>query len=266
MEVMLVLKAVAALGGLGLVFGSLLEVTSRKFAVEVDPRVSLLLAVLPGANCGACGLPGCEAAAEAIASGKIPIDSCVAGGQETLEAVARVMGVEVTTLIEPFRAFIRCGGGRGKVSLRFLYDGVADCVIAEKTTHGDLACSYGCLGLGSCVKSCPFDALSIGENHLPVVNWAKCTGCGICVSICPRKIISLVPEKAQIGVACNSKDKGPVVRKICQVGCIACNACVKVCESGAITLVDNLAIIDYKKCTFCGKCIEKCPTKCIVLL
>jgi ferredoxin len=129
---------------------------------------------------------------------------------------------------------------------------------------GPLVCGYGCLGYGDCERSCAFDAIAVGPDGLPVVDLLKCTRCGACLKACPRGIIAYLPQKAEVAVLCCSKDRGPAVRKACSVGCIACKACEKVCEPGAIVVTDNLAVIDYAKCTSCGKCIEKCPTKCIV--
>jgi electron transport complex protein RnfB len=262
MDLALIFKAVATLGGLGLIFGGLLEVASKKFAVEVDPRVEKVMEILPGLNCGACGYAGCEGAAEAIVKGIVSVDVCNVGGPEAAEKIAELLGVKIEKK-EATKPFLKCGGGRRVVNLKFEYDGVKDCALIHSLNGGDLACSYGCLGYGNCERACPFDALHIVDG-LPQFNDEKCVRCGLCVQACPRNLIELIPEKAGLGNACSSKDKGKVVRKICSVGCIACGACVKVCESGAIQLIDNLAVIDYKKCTACLKCVEKCPTKCLV--
>lgn len=260
----LVIYAVVAMGGLGALLGGILAVASVKFHVEVDPRVEKVREVLPGANCGACGIPGCEAAAEAIVEGKIPYDACIAGGNSVSEAVAEVLGIEAGEWAEPLVTVLRCQGGRGKVQLRYQYQGVADCHAAQLVAGGPLACAYGCLGFGDCVEACPFDAMRMAEDGLPQIDLDKCTRCGICINICPRDILAFLPESAEVAVLCVSKDKAKVVREACKIGCIACKACEKVCEPEAITVVDNLAVIDYTKCTSCGKCVEKCPTKCLV--
>lgn len=260
----LVIYAVAAMGGLGLVMGGLLAIASIKFHVDVDPRVEKVRAVLPGANCGACGIPGCDAAAEAIVEGKVPFDACVAGGHSVAEAVAAVLGLEAGERAEPVVTLLRCQGGKGNVEPRYQYQGLEDCHAANLIAGGPLACTYGCLGFGDCVRSCPFDAMEMGENGLPQIDLDKCTRCGICITTCPRDIIAFLPESAEVVNLCVSKDKGSVTRKGCKVGCIACKACEKVCEPEAIVVVDNLAVIDYSKCNSCGKCIEKCPPKCLV--
>lgn len=262
----LVLYAVAVMAGSGLVMGGLLAIASVKFHVEVDPRVERVRAVLPGANCGACGLPGCDAAAAAMVEGKVPPGACTAGGHAVREAVAAVLGVEAGEAAAPVVTVVRCQGGRGKAQLRFDYEGIRDCRAASAMAGGPLVCGYGCLGFGDCERSCAFDAIAIGPDGLPVVDLEKCTRCGACIKACPRSIIAYLPQKAEVAVLCCSKDRGPAVRKACSVGCIACKACEKVCEPGAIVVTDNLAVIDYQKCTSCGKCVEKCPTKCIVRL
>ncbi len=263
MDYGLILKAMGTMGGLALALGSFLFFASKKFHVETDPRVEKVLAFLPGLNCGACGYSGCEGAAEAIVKGAASIDACTVGGAETAERIANLLGVELEVK-EPTKPFLKCGGGRKQVGSKYEYDGVEDCAVAQSLAGGYLACTYGCLGFGNCEKVCPFDALHIVDG-LPVFN-ENCVRCGLCAQACPRNLIVFIPERAGVANACNSKDKGKVVRKVCKVGCIACGACVKVCESGAIEIVDNLAIIDYEKCTNCQKCVEKCPTKCLVSL
>jgi Na+-translocating ferredoxin:NAD+ oxidoreductase RNF subunit RnfB len=258
--------AVAALAGAGLLMGIILAVASIRFHVEVDPRVEQVRAVLPGANCGACGLPGCDAAAEAIVRGAAPPGVCTAGGSAVAAAVAAVLGVVAGEGGVPPRTTVRCQGGRGKVKARFVYDGVDACHAAQITAGGPLACPYGCLGLGDCFRSCKFGAIVMGEDGLPHIDLDKCTRCGLCLAACPRKIIAFLPGNAPVAVLCVSRDRGKTVREICTVGCIACGACVKACQPKAITLADNLAVIDYSLCDGCGQCVAKCPTKCLVSL
>lgn len=260
----IVILAVAIMTGAGLLMGGLLAVASIRFHVEVDPKVGKARAVLPGSNCGACGFPGCDAAAEAIVKGDAPVNVCVAGGREVEKALAETLGIDAGDEKEPVVTVVRCRGGRGNVKTRYKYDGIASCHAANLTAGGPLACSWGCLGYGDCVKACPFDAVKMGEDGLPEIDLVQCTRCGICVSACPRNIIAFLPASSEVAVLCVSRDKGKVVRAACKVGCIACRACERICEPGAITITDNLAIIDYAKCTGCGKCVDKCPTKCLV--
>ncbi len=263
MDWMLVIFAVAVMGGTGLLLGGLLAVASAIFHVEVDPRVERIRAALPGANCGACGFPGCDAAAAAIAEGKAPAGACTAGGASTRDAIALILGISAGEHV-PVKTVVRCQGGRGKVRERFRYDGVDTCHAAHITAGGPLACHYGCLGFGDCQRACPFDAISMQENGLPLIDEDKCTRCGLCVKACPRRIIALLPEKADVMILCVSLDKGKAVKEECDVGCIACAACQRVCPVKAIDMVDNLAVINYDLCTSCGACVGKCPTKCII--
>jgi len=259
----LIFKAVLALGGLAIVFGVLLAVASVKFHVEIDPRVDEVLDALVGSNCGACGFPGCLPAAEAVVKGKAPVDVCVAGGKAVAEAVAKIMGVEVT-VTERGVAHVHCRGGLSESIPNAIYQGIDSCAAAEKIAGGGKACKYGCLGLGTCKAVCPVNAIIIDEDHRRVVNRDKCTGCGLCVEACPRHLIEIVPRKQIILVKCSSKDKGSVAKKICTVSCIACKKCEKVCKYDAIHVRKNRAWIDYDKCTQCGKCVEVCPTTAVV--
>ena len=250
------------MGGLGLIFGALLAFASEKFSVKVDPRQAEVRAILPGANCGACGFPGCDAFAEAVIEGTTEVSGCTAATSEVIEEIAAIIGVEANTE-GPKVAFLKCKGSTDKTVENCKYEGVMDCrqaaIIPGK---GPTACSYGCLGLGTCAEVCPFDAICI-ENGLAIIDVEKCVGCGICVEQCPRDVLMLVPESAKVQVACNSPLKGPDVKKACSVGCIGCTICVKACPVQAIEMVDSLAVIDSSKCINCGICALKCPVKCI---
>jgi electron transport complex protein RnfB len=258
------LFAMIALGGLGLLFAAGLAYASRKFAVKEDPRVSQVLDALAGANCGACGYPGCRAFAEAVVKGEAPIHACTPGGAESTSRIARIMGMETAEgEYLPKVAVVHCRGGLKEARELFHYQGLEDCAAAQLVGGGSKACRYGCLGLGTCARICPFDALSMGQNGLPVVDDMKCTGCGMCVDACPRNIIQLIPRSAQIYLACVSQDKGKSVKAVCSVGCIGCGLCAKpkVTPSGAITMDGNLPVVDYTKSdTDLLVAMAKCPT------
>lgn len=264
--------AIASLAGLGLVFGSALGYASKKLAVESDPRKDQILAVLPGANCGACGFPGCSGLAEAIAAGKAPVDACPVGKKPVAEKVAAIMGVQAVGSDEPKVARVRCQGGREQAKTRYEYVGIRDCTAASLVADGFKSCTYGCLGFGTCVKACPFDAIHMGDNGLPIVDEEKCTACGKCVTACPRDIIVLAGKNDPVEVMCVSHMKGAEVRKACSVGCIGCGLCAKNCPRGAITMVDGLAVIDHGKCDGCAGieggpiCVAKCPTHALISL
>lgn len=256
---MSVLLALVVLGGLGLLFGGLITFVSQRFAVEEDERVELIADLLPGANCGACGLAGCINAAEKIIAGEIPVDSCVPGGKAVCDAICKVLGRESVAGGTKKVAQIYCLGTKDVAADKFEYHGVPDCKAAMMYGGGFKACKYGCLGLGTCAEVCPFDAMHMGENGLPVVDTARCNGCGVCAKACPRGIIRIVDaERPGYEVLCSSKDRGGTVRKVCEVGCTGCKACVKACPNDAIVVEDYLARIDPAKCDGCGKCVEAC--------
>ena len=257
-----VLYAILVVGGLGLVAGIVLALASEKFAVEVDPRVEELEAVLPGINCGACGHPSCSGAAKAIAEGLAPVSVCIAGGEATLRLVAKVMGVEAEAA-DARVAKIQCRGDLGIARVKYEYHGIEDCRAAYILFDGAKTCSYGCLALGTCAKSCPFGAIEYDFHRVPKVRYSKCTGCGVCVDVCPRSLIDLYDASEEIFVMCKSHDKGAQVKKICEVGCISCGICERTCPFDAIIVQDGLAVIDHDKCKKCGLCVRACPGDCI---
>lgn len=253
---------IIALGGLGLLFGLVLAFASKKFAVEIDPRVEQVRSVLPGANCGACGFPGCDGLAAAVAEGKAKPNACPVAGPEGAKKIAAILGVE-SNAGERQIARVKCQGSEGNASVIFDYEGLNDCGGAAEFASGNKSCRFACLGLGSCVRACKFDALRI-ENGIAVVDEEKCVSCGACVNACPKNIISLMPQSNPVFLLCRNVDMGKKVREVCLHGCITCNRCAKSCESGAITMVNSLPTFDYTKCTACGKCAEVCPTKSIL--
>ena len=258
-----VLYAIIVLGVMGAAFGLALAVASKVFAVEVDPREEAISGVLPGANCGGCGYPGCGGYASAVVAGEAPVNKCAAGGADVAAQIAAIMGVEAGNS-ERMVAQVMCSGGNGNVVKKYQYSGVTDCAAANLLSgKGENACAHACLGLGSCVKACAFDAIHV-VNGAAVVDHEKCVGCMSCAAVCPKHVIAEVPYAAQVTVPCSSKDKGAATRKACAVGCIGCKLCERTCESDAIHVVDNCAVIDYAKCTNCGACAEKCPRKIIV--
>ncbi len=255
---MLIIYAIAALGLIGLLFGLFLATAARVFAVETDPRVEAVKDVLPGVNCGACGYAGCVNFAEGVVNGEAKVSGCIPGGEETTQEVAAVLGQEVGESV-PLVATVFCIGDYDRAKDLFVYDGIDDCAVAGDMNGGFKACGYGCLGLGNCVRACPFEAIRMGKHGLPVVDEDMCSGCGLCAKACPRQLIKILPqeEKGYL-VLCSSHDRGKTVGKACSVGCIACKACIKACEHEAIVMEDNLAVIDLDKCTDCGECVPKC--------
>ena len=262
MDTQAIIFAIVSIGGLGIVFGAILGFASKIFAVDEDPRVGQVQECLPGANCGGCGYPGCGGLATAIVAGKAPVNACAPGGAKAAAAIAEVMGV-VAEETEPTVAFVKCGGTCDKAQNKYDYDGIDDCIMAAQLAGASSkACAYGCMGLGSCVKACKFDAIKI-ENGVAVVDPDLCVSCGKCVSTCPKHIIEIVPKKKKVKVQCSSKDMGKAVMSVCSAGCIGCKICEKTCKFDAIHVIDNIAVIDYDKCKNCGMCANKCPKKVI---
>lgn len=258
-----IIIATATVSVTGLLIGIFLGLAGEKFKVIVDEREEKIIGVLPGNNCGGCGYAGCSGLASAIVKGEAPVNGCPVGGNSVAEKVSEIMGVEATSGAKKV-AYVRCQGDCDKAANNYEYTGSTDChALLFVPDGGPKKCKYGCLGGGSCVKACPFDAISI-INGIAVVNKEKCTSCGNCVKECSQGLIELVPYDKQVRVSCFSKDKGPAAMKTCQTACIGCGICAKNCPFEAITIENNLAVIDYDKCKNCGLCATKCPRNSII--
>lgn len=265
MSIIGIVVAMCVVGLVGIFVGLFLGVAGLKFKVEVDEREEAVLAALPGNNCGGCGFAGCSGLAAAIAKGEATVNACPVGGEPVGNKIAAIMGVEAEST-EKMVAFVHCQGDCEKAGQDYDYSGVEDCrVMSFVPAGGPKSCNSGCMGYGSCVKACPFDAIHV-VNGVAVVDKEKCRACGKCIAVCPKNLISLIPYNAKTEVACKSTDKGPVTMKACSVGCIGCGICVKNCPSEAITVSDFHATIDQSKCTGCGACVAKCPKKAIIEL
>ncbi|MFH1421587.1 MAG: RnfABCDGE type electron transport complex subunit B [Planctomycetota bacterium] len=263
MDLLGIAATVLGLGILGLIFGIVLAVAAQKFHVETDPRIDTITSMLPGANCGGCGFPGCSGYAAGIVLQSAPLNKCSPGGSETSKKIAEVMGQSVQET-ERLVAVVACRGTAAVAKNRFQYEGISDCRSAHLVNAGFKACSYGCLGFGTCEKACPFAAIVKGEDGLPIIVEENCKACGKCVEACPRSIIQLAPFSKHVHVLCKSRDKGAATKKACSAGCIGCKKCEKVCKFEAIKIENNLAVIDYSKCKNCGKCVTECPQNVIV--
>jgi len=260
----LVKFAAVFLAGISAVFGLGLAFAAKKFAVETDPRIEEVVSVLAHAHCGACGYPGCRQYAEAVVMNPdVPPNLCTPGREPVAKAVAIITGKELK-ITEPRVARVCCQGGFSKSARRFKYEGVEDCRAAVLASGGDKSCIYGCLGYGTCARVCPFGAITMNEDFLPVIDPVKCTACGKCAQACPKKVIEILPLAKGVIIRCHSKDKGAITKKNCQVGCIACGLCVKVCPYNATVIENNLSRIDLDKCKVCGLCVTKCPTNAIM--
>lgn len=259
---MTILYSTLVLLVLALLFGFTLAVLGKKFAVREDERIKLVREKLSGANCGGCGFAGCDAFAKAVVEGKADINACAATSADNKKAIADIMGQNITS--EDTVIVVACSGGDNALN-KYEYMGYGNCRSMELLGGGKKQCKWGCLGMGSCVETCPFGAMEIGKNGYAQVNRDKCVACGKCIDACPKRLVKRIPASAKYYVACSNCLRGlKDVRALCSAGCIGCGLCAKVCPNGAITLIDNLAVIDYQKCTGCGICASKCPSKCIL--
>ncbi len=262
-----ILYAIIILGSIGILSAALLYFVAQKFKVIENPLIDEISEVLPGANCGGCGFAGCRNLAEAIVkAGNMDGLKCPAGGNSTSSKIAELLGVAASESA-PQLAVLRCNGSFQNSPTKAYYEGLNDCKFAHDLFVGQGGCSYGCLGLGNCERSCAFDALSIDrETGLPVVNEELCTSCGACVKACPRSLFEIRDKgmkSRRVWVSCMNKAKGAEAKKNCQTACIACGKCQKICPFEAITIENNLAYIDFNKCKLCRKCVSECPTGAI---
>ncbi|MBO6214852.1 MAG: RnfABCDGE type electron transport complex subunit B, partial [Lachnospiraceae bacterium] len=262
MSIMGVVLATVILGVSGCLIGFFLCIASEKFKVEVDERETAIIGVLPGNNCGGCGYAGCSGLAAAIVKGEAPVNGCPVGGEPVAAKVGDIMGVAAEAGVRKV-AYVKCSGDCEKAKENYKYIGVEDCnAMAFVPGKGPKACDYGCMGFGSCVKACPFDAIHIIDG-IAKVDKEACKACGKCIDTCPNHLIELIPYDASYAVACSSPQKGKEVMAVCAAGCIGCHMCEKQCLSDAIHVEGNVAHIDQEKCSRCGACAEKCPKKVI---
>lgn len=264
---MTIIYTILSLSFLGAISAVILYFVAQQFKVIEDPRIGDVEGMLPGANCGGCGFPGCRGMAEQLVKAESMEGlNCPVSDPKAMTAIASYLGFEAI-IQEPKIAVLRCNGTCELRPKTTNYDGAGSCAIAATLYSGETGCSFGCLGEGDCVAACKFGAMYMDPvTGLPVIIEEKCIACGACVKACPKHIIELRNKgknNRRIYVACANKDKGAAAKKACQVACIGCGKCVKVCAFDAITLENNLAYIDYNKCKLCRKCVAECPTNSI---
>lgn len=263
----IILLTVVTLVAIGALAAIILYFVAQKFKVFEDPRIDQVEDVLPAANCGGCGFPGCRNFAETLVKSENWENLfCPVGGNDTMANAASILGREAIAQA-PRVAVVRCNGTPEHRPRLNVYDGAQTCTIVHSLYMGESGCPNGCLGCGDCVVVCDFDAIHMDpDTGLPVVVDDNCTACGACVDACPRDIIELrkkMKKDRKIFVSCINTEKGAMAKKNCAVACIGCSKCFKVCEYDAITMENNLAFIDSDKCKFCRKCMPVCPTDAI---
>jgi RnfABCDGE-type electron transport complex B subunit len=251
---------------LAFILGLSLGFFKKFFSVKEDPLTSKIRGLLPGANCGACGFPGCDGYAAAIAEGRAGINSCTAGGKSVAEQLSDLVGGEAD--VKPQVAMLACRGTREKSKLKGEYTGVKSCRAAKVSTGSIKNCLWGCQGFGDCVSVCKFGALSMGEDDIPKIDKKKCSGCRACAKECPQHIIWSIPGEAGAArpLCSNRNANKAMVAKNCKAGCIKCEICVKNCPEGCIEMVNGIPVVDPEKCSQCGTCVSKCPVKVMSLI
>lgn len=242
---------------IGGALGIALSFAAKYLKTKEDPRVEKVLENLPSANCGGCGFAGCAAFANAVVNGEASPGKCAVASGDAISSIYEIMGIKEEKRIR-MRAQVMCSGTKDHAKLKYEYEGIHDCISASKLAGGNKLCPNGCMGFGTCVEACKFDAITI-INGTAAVDYNKCQACGACVTACPKGLISLIPFEAKYWVGCKCTEKGASTKSWCDIGCIGCKICEKNCEAGAIKVKDNLAVIDYALCTSCGKCFEACP-------
>lgn len=263
MNVSAFLVPVGLLAGIGVFLGAAIAMANRKFWVWEDPRIDEAEEMLPGNNCGACGLPGCRAFAEGLVAGRVSPAECTVMGQDDRDSVASLLGVDAGEA-EKRVARLLCAGGSDVAPRKAVYEGAVSCAAAVAVTGGGKACPWGCIGLGDCAVSCDFDAIRMSDVDLPVVDPDLCTACEDCVDACPLDLFTIMPMSQKLIVQCRNLLEGDSATELCAVACDACGRCAMDAPAGLIEMVNGLPVIDYSKNDLAGpEATARCPTGAI---
>lgn len=258
--------SVTIMVALGFFLSVILAAANAQLYVFEDPRIERIEDLLPGSNCGACGLPGCSAFAGQVVEGAISPGSCTVSSDTGREEIADLLGVDVGGA-ERQVARLACAGGSNVARQRARYEGLQTCRAANLVAGGGKGCAWGCLGYGECRDVCDFDAIEMDPHELPLVDETLCTACGDCVEICPKNLFSLQPVSNRLWVACANEAIGDEAEAECEVVCNACGRCAADAPSGVISMIRNLAVVNYDLNALTHKdVIQRCPTGAIVWL
>ncbi len=258
-----ILTAAAIVGGLAVFFGGVLSISYRFLRVEEDPRLEEVESRLPGTNCGACGEPGCHAFAMRLTAGEANPSGCTVSGPDDVQEIAEFLGVEVGSA-RKLVARLHCGGGRAQARQIAEYEGYESCAAAAVVAGGGRGCTWGCLGLGDCDRACTFDAITMNDNGLPVVDVDKCTACNDCVEVCPRELFELLPVDRPLLVQCRIPLAGEQARALCSVACDACGRCAQDAPDGLIRMQNELPVVAYDDERRGNPSVTfRCPTRAI---
>jgi electron transport complex protein RnfB len=262
----MILLAVAILAGVGLVFAILIALANRKLKVWEDPRIDIVASMLPNANCGACGVPGCRAFAEKLVAGEMQPAGCNVANADAKDAIAAYLGVDAGTAVKTVARML-CAGGTYVAAQQAEYRGHATCAAAAAVAGGGKGCTWGCLGLADCVRSCTFGAMAMNEFGIPVIDIDKCTACGDCVEACPKDLLTIMPLDRKLLVQCRNLIAGDDVLADCKVACTSCGKCVMDAAPGLISIASGVAVVDYRLNELADPhAVDRCPTGAIVWL
>lgn len=262
----MILEAILILGGVGLVFGVLIAIANKRLWIWEDPRIDVVAQMLPNANCGACGLPGCRAFAEQAVEGKVAPAQCTVSGAAARDQIAAFLGVDAGEAVKRV-ARLHCAGGSDVAALQAVYRGLPTCAAAAAVAGGGKGCAWGCLGLADCAHACTFDAIQMSDTGLPVVDVDKCTACGDCVDACPKGLFELRSIDAPLLVQCMNLVVGDDALEQCKVACTACGKCVQDAADGLISIASGVAVVNYDRIALAEpRAVERCPTGAIVWL
>ncbi len=255
--------AAGIMGGLGLLFGTVLAVAYRFLRVEEDPRLEKVEEMLPGTNCGACGEPGCRAFAESLVGGLSEPSGCTVSSPDAVDLIAAFLGVSAGARVKRV-ARLHCAGGLGRAKQIAAYEGFESCRAASVSGGGGKGCSWGCLGLADCEVSCTFDAIRMNPDRLPVVDVNLCTACGDCVEACPKDLFELLPMDRPLLVQCRIPLSGEEAKTLCSVACDACGRCAQDAGPELIVMKNGLPVIDYEAAEKgTASATLRCPTGAI---
>jgi Na+-translocating ferredoxin:NAD+ oxidoreductase RNF subunit RnfB len=260
------LHAILILGGVGVVFAVFIALANRRLWVWEDPRIEVVASMLPNANCGACGLPGCRAFAEQAVEGHIAPSQCTVGSDSVHQAIADFLGIDAGTAVRRV-AHLQCAGGCDVAGQQAEYRGLATCAAAAAVAGGGKGCAWGCLGLADCERVCDFAAIAMSATGIPVVDPEKCTACGDCVEACPKGLFTLLPVDSRLLVQCRNLLSGDGVLAHCKVACTTCGKCVQDGAPGLISIASGVAVVNYELNALADRrAVERCPTGAIVWL
>ena len=261
-----VLRSVEILGGVGLVFAVFIALAYWKLRVYEDPRIDMVASMLPGANCGACGFPGCRGFAEQAVAGTVQVAQCNVINEEGAASIASYLGVDAGQANKRV-ARVLCAGGSNVAVKQAEYRGLESCGAAASVAGGGKGCAWGCLGFGDCAVSCTFDAITMNRFGLPVVDVAMCTACGDCVIACPKNLFEIIPLDQKLLVQCRSMIEGDGALASCAVACTACGKCVMDAAPGLITIERGAARVHYEQNALADpSALARCPSGAIVWL